>query len=659
MLMVSSAPPSACVASGPYGDPDVLADRDADLDAADHVQLERIGVVAGREVAGLVEHGVVREQPLAVRAERPRRSRTPRRRCSRSRSASTNPTTAAHAPGAGGELAERGPVVGDEPRLQHEVLGRVAGDRQLGEGDDVAARGLGPVVRVDQLGQVAVEVADGRVELGQRDSEHGHGRDATGRAGLRLLSDVRPGRPDGGRATADDRRQGGVGHRAARRPPGAHRRRQPGGQRDRGARPGGRAGAGRVDRRRRRSSATIPGPLAGLVTAHKDLDRDRRLPDDVRLAAVRRPPSGRRLPARRPHEGGRRGRRRQDELARVRRRLAHVQPASTARRRTRGALDRSAGGSSGGAAVAAGVPDGRHRRRQRHRRLAAQPGGVEQRVGFRPSIRVVPPVGPGNAWMPLSTEGPMGRTVDDVALLFGVLGQPDDRDPMQIVVDLPAEIVPPDRPLRVAWSADLGLPIEPDAARRPRRCPRRDGRPRAGTSSTPPRTCRAPATASACCGRGTSPTARRRRSVTGVDEIKATIQRRDPARRGVQPADVATAYAGYTTAGGARPPSSTRATTCWRARSPRSPRSPSSGSTRRRSTASRWPTTSTGWRRAGGSPSPGARRCRCPPGSTPLVCPSASSSSPVRARHRPAAGRQGPRGSDRVRGPPTAGRRRA
>ena len=53
------------------GTPDVLADADADVDATDDVQLERIGLVAGREVAGLVEHRVVGQQPLAVGAEHP------------------------------------------------------------------------------------------------------------------------------------------------------------------------------------------------------------------------------------------------------------------------------------------------------------------------------------------------------------------------------------------------------------------------------------------------------------------------------------------------------------------------------------------------------------------------------------------------------------
>jgi amidase len=124
--------------------------------------------------------------------------------------------------------------------------------------------------------------------------------------------------------------------------------------------------------------------------------------------------------------------------------------------------DRSAGGSSGGAAVAltcrmVATADGSDTGGS-----LRNPAAWNNVIGFRPSIRVVPRVGPGNAWMPLSTEGPMGRTVDDVALLFGVLGQPDERDPMQIVIDLPTAIDPPDRPLRVAWSADLGLPVEPE-----------------------------------------------------------------------------------------------------------------------------------------------------------------------------------------------------
>ncbi len=165
-------------------------------------------------------------------------------------------------------------------------------------------------------------------------------------------------------------------------------------------------------------------------------------------------------------------------------------------------------------------------------------------VGFRPSLRVVPRVGPGNPWMPLSTEGPMGRTVDDVALLLRVLGQPDDRDPMQKVLDLPAEIVPPDRPLRVAWSPDLGLPIEPEqlavlagarAAVEGLGWTTVDATPDLPRASDSFRVLRAwniaNGATSAFGGR--------------LDEIKATIQ--EEIRRGeaYSQADVAAAYSGY------------------------------------------------------------------------------------------------------------------
>ena len=157
--------------------PHVLADADADLHPTDDVELERVGLVAGREVAGLVEHGVVRQQALAVRAE--------------------DPSAGAHRGGVeevairlheadhrgavagdGGELGERDLVVGDEARLEDEILRRVAGRRQLREGDEVAARRLGPLVGVDEQRQVAVDVADHRVQLGQRDAQHGHDGEA-------------------------------------------------------------------------------------------------------------------------------------------------------------------------------------------------------------------------------------------------------------------------------------------------------------------------------------------------------------------------------------------------------------------------------------------------------------------------------------------------
>ena len=65
-------------------------------------------------------------------------------------------------------------VVGDEPGLQQQVLGRVAGDRQLGEGGDVAPSASARRERGEDALDVAVEVADPRVDLGGGDAQDGH-----------------------------------------------------------------------------------------------------------------------------------------------------------------------------------------------------------------------------------------------------------------------------------------------------------------------------------------------------------------------------------------------------------------------------------------------------------------------------------------------------
>ena len=124
---------------------------------------------------------------------------------------------------------------------------------------------------------------------------------------------------------------------------------------------------------------------------------------------------------------------------------------------------RSAGGSSGGAAVAlatgmVAVADGSDSGGS-----LRNPAAWNNVVGFRPSAGVVPVGGAGNAWNPLPVYGPMGRTVDDLTLLLSVIAQPDSRDPLgRGLPSIRPSTHPADRPLRVAWSTDLGgLPIEP------------------------------------------------------------------------------------------------------------------------------------------------------------------------------------------------------
>src|SRR5262249_37376376 len=71
----------------------------------------------------------------------------------------------------------------------------------------------------------------------------------------------------------------------------------------------------------------------------------------------------------------------------------------------------------------------------------------------------------------LGVQGPMARTVADTALLLAVLSGPDPRAALALDMPPPALAAPADvtrvlaqdlRGLRVAWSADLGLPVEPE-----------------------------------------------------------------------------------------------------------------------------------------------------------------------------------------------------
>lgn len=122
-------------------------------------------------------------------------------------------------------------------------------------------------------------------------------------------------------------------------------------------------------------------------------------------------------------------------------------------------LTRSAGGSSGGAAAAlatgmTAVADGSDMGGS-----LRNPASFCNVVGLRPSpgrIPIYPAVVP---WQTMAVHGPMGRTVDDVALLLSVIAGPDDRDPISLQEsgsgfrDVSTEDL---RGLRVAWSADLG-----------------------------------------------------------------------------------------------------------------------------------------------------------------------------------------------------------
>ena len=131
-------------------------------------------------------------------------------------------------------------------------------------------------------------------------------------------------------------------------------------------------------------------------------------------------------------------------------------------------ITRSAGGSSGGAAVSLAlrlqpVADGSDMMGS-----LRNPAAWNNVFGLRPSQGRVPKnphVGDGYVAL-LGTEGPMGRTVRDVARLLSVQAGYDARQPMSIAQDGSAfaqPLQPAARGLRIGWLGDLGghLPFEP------------------------------------------------------------------------------------------------------------------------------------------------------------------------------------------------------
>lgn len=136
---------------------------------------------------------------------------------------------------------------------------------------------------------------------------------------------------------------------------------------------------------------------------------------------------------------------------------------------TRNAFDptKSAGGSSGGAAVSLAlklqpVADGSDTMGS-----LRNPAAFNNVFGFRPSPGRVPYGPVGDQFVSqLGTEGPMGRTVADVAMLLSVQAGRDDRAPLSIAESGAAFAQPlaaPVRGLRIGWLGDLRgyLAIEP------------------------------------------------------------------------------------------------------------------------------------------------------------------------------------------------------
>jgi amidase len=128
---------------------------------------------------------------------------------------------------------------------------------------------------------------------------------------------------------------------------------------------------------------------------------------------------------------------------------------------------RSAGGSSGGAgaALAAGlVPLAEGSDMGGSLR---NPAAFCNVVGLRPSPGRVPTWPSPLGWSTLSVQGPMGRTVADVALQLSAIAGPDLRVPISLetpgsafAAPLPLELAG----LRIAWAPDLGGRVTVDPA---------------------------------------------------------------------------------------------------------------------------------------------------------------------------------------------------
>lgn len=126
---------------------------------------------------------------------------------------------------------------------------------------------------------------------------------------------------------------------------------------------------------------------------------------------------------------------------------------------------RTCGGSSGGAAASLAarmipIADGSD-----FGGSLRNPGAFCNVIGFRPSPGRVPTTRRSNPWSDLAVYGPMGRTIDDTALLFAVMAGPVDG--VHGMLETEGRTFHPVESrdlngLKVAFSLDFGgLPVEP------------------------------------------------------------------------------------------------------------------------------------------------------------------------------------------------------
>jgi amidase len=128
---------------------------------------------------------------------------------------------------------------------------------------------------------------------------------------------------------------------------------------------------------------------------------------------------------------------------------------------------KTAGGSSGGAAVSLAlrmlpVADGSDMMGS-----LRNPAAFNNVIGFRPSYGRIPPSPSDELYLQqLTCVGPMGRSVEDVAMLLAVMAGPDPTAPLSIEQDPAMFAAPLGRDFagtRLGWLGNLGgyLPMEP------------------------------------------------------------------------------------------------------------------------------------------------------------------------------------------------------
>jgi amidase len=128
-------------------------------------------------------------------------------------------------------------------------------------------------------------------------------------------------------------------------------------------------------------------------------------------------------------------------------------------------VTKTCGGSSGGAAVALAsgmlpIADGTDMGGS-----LRNPASFCSVVGVRPSPGRVPSWPAADAWSTLSVDGPMARTVADVALILRAIAGPDPRSPISIAGSMASPDAALERDVRgtrVAWWTNLGgAPVDP------------------------------------------------------------------------------------------------------------------------------------------------------------------------------------------------------